>query len=80
MRLGNQARLKERNPKTRGNPDGNARLTAAVGLLVLAPVVVELATMLLGVHTFMSAHVFVGLALIPAVLLKLASTGWRFVR
>jgi hypothetical protein len=80
VRLGNQARLKERNPKTRGNPDGNARLTAAVGLLVLAPVVVELATILLGVHTFMSAHVFVGLALIPAVLLKLASTGWRFVR
>jgi hypothetical protein len=32
------------------------------------------------VHTFMSWHVFVGLALIPAVLLKLASTGWRFLR
>jgi hypothetical protein len=28
----------------------------------------------------MSLHVFVGLALIPAVLLKLASTGWRFAR
>jgi hypothetical protein len=62
------------------NPRGNERLTAAVGLLVLAPVVVEVATILLGVHTFMSLHVFVGLALIPAVLLKLASTGWRFVR
>lgn len=66
-------------PKTR-NPGGNERLTAAVGLLVLAPVLVEVATILLGVHTFMSVHVFVGLALIPAVLLKLASTGWRFVR
>jgi hypothetical protein len=43
-------------------------------------VAVEVATILLGVHTFMSAHVFVGLALIPPVLLKLASTGWRFVR
>lgn len=62
------------------NPGGNERLTAAVGLLVLAPVVVEAATILLGVHTFMSLHVFVGLALIPAVLLKLASTGWRFAR
>lgn len=62
------------------NPAGNARLTAAVGLLVLAPVAVEVATVLLGVHTFMSVHVFVGLALLPAVLLKLASTGWRFVR
>src|SRR5690348_16699185 len=28
----------------------------------------------------MSLHVFVGLALIPAVLLKLGSTGWRFAR
>ena len=28
----------------------------------------------------MSLHVFVGLALIPPVLLKLASTGWRFAR
>jgi hypothetical protein len=62
------------------NPVGNERLTAAVGLLVLVPILVEVATILLGVHTFMSWHVFVGLALIPAVLLKLASTGWRFAR
>jgi hypothetical protein len=55
-------------------------LTAAVGLLVLVPVAVELASVLLGVHSFMSLHVFLGLALIPAVLLKLASTGWRFAR
>ena len=48
------------------NPDGNDRLTAALGVLVLAPVLVEIATVLLGVHTFMSWHVFVGLALIPA--------------
>ena len=64
----------------RPNPDGNERLTAAVGVLLLVPIVVELATILLGVHTFMSLHVFVGLALIPAVLLKLGSTGWRFAR
>ena len=62
------------------NPDGNERLTAAVGVLLLAPVVVEVATILLGVHTFMSWHVFVGLALIPVVVLKLATTGWRFLR
>jgi fermentation-respiration switch protein FrsA (DUF1100 family) len=62
------------------NPDGNGRLTAAVGLLLVVPILVESATVVLGVHTFMSLHVFVGLALIPAVLLKLGSTGWRFVR
>ena len=62
------------------NPVGNERLTAAAGVLLLVPVVVEVTTVLLGVHTFMSVHVLVGLALIPAVLLKLASTGWRFAR
>ena len=62
------------------NPDGNERLTAAVGVLLLVPVLVEIATVLLGVHSFMSWHVFVGLALIPAVALKLGSTGWRFAR
>lgn len=68
-------------PKPRQpNPDGNDRLTAAVGILLLIPIAVELATIFLGVHTFMSLHVFVGLALIPPVLLKLGSTGWRFVR
>jgi hypothetical protein len=67
-------------PERPVNPAGNERLTAAVGLLLLAPILVEVATVLLGVHTFMSLHVFVGLALIPAVLLKLASTGWRFAR
>ena len=66
--------------RRRLNPDGNERLTAAVGALLLVPILVELATILLGVHTFMSLHVFVGLALIPPVLLKLASTGWRFAR
>lgn len=62
------------------NPDGNERLTAAAGVLLLAPILVEIATVLLGVHTFMSWHVFVGLALIPVVVLKLATTGWRFAR
>jgi hypothetical protein len=62
------------------SPDGNERLTAAVGILLLVPIVVELASVVLGVHTFMSLHVFVGLLLIPPVLLKLASTGWRFAR
>jgi hypothetical protein len=72
--------LKAADRESRFNPGGNERLTAAVGLLVLLPILVEIATVLLGVHTFMSWHVFVGLALIPAVVLKLASTGWRFLR
>jgi hypothetical protein len=62
------------------NPVGNERLTAATGIVLLLLTVVELVTIPLGVHTFMSLHVFVGFVLIPMVLLKLASTGWRFVR
>lgn len=65
---------------TRLNPNGNERLTSMVGAILLVPIVVELLTIPLGVHTYMSLHVFVGFVLIPAVLLKLASTGWRFTR
>ncbi len=42
--------------------------------------IVEVATVVFGLHSHLSLHVFVGLVLIPPVLLKLASTGWRFVR
>lgn len=80
--LANMGRVNEAEPSPtrQPNPVGNARLTAAVGLLVTVPVLVEVASVLLGVHTFMSVHVFVGLVLIPIVVLKLGTTGWRFVR
>ena len=60
------------------NPDGNERLTAGVGLVLLVLAIVEVATVVFGLHSHLSLHVFVGLVLIPPVLLKLASTGWRF--
>lgn len=62
------------------NPVGNERLTAGVGVVLLVLTLIELATVLFGVHSYMSLHVFVGFVLIPPVLLKLASTGWRFAR
>ena len=62
------------------NPDGNERLTASVGLVLIVLTVIELATLLLGLQRFLSLHVFVGLVLLPPVLLKLGSTGWRFTR
>ena len=49
--------------RKRLNPVGNARLTAMVGVVLLGPVIVDLGTILFGVHSFMSLHVFVGLAL-----------------
>lgn len=68
------------NSPERENPDGNERLTAAVGLVLIVLTLIELATVLFGLGQFMSLHVFVGFVLIPPVLLKLASTGWRFTR
>ena len=65
---------------SRLNPDGNERLTAVVGLVLLVLTLVELATVVFGLRQFLSLHVFVGLVLLPPVLLKLASTGWRFTR
>jgi hypothetical protein len=67
----------ERSPE-RSNPVGNERLTAGVGIVLLVLTFVELGTILFGVHGLMSLHVFVGFLLIPPVLLKLGSTGWRF--
>ena len=64
----------------RFNPDGNERLTAVAGLILLAGIVFELATLLLGLQHTLSLHVFVGYVLLPPIALKLASTGWRFMR
>jgi hypothetical protein len=59
--------------------DGNARLTAAMGLVLLVLLPVEGVT-LLSLHSMLSVHMLVGVALIPPIALKLASTGYRFMR
>jgi hypothetical protein len=63
----------------RGGSEGNARLTAMTGLVLLALFAVEGVT-ILAIRPLLSLHVFIGLLLIPPVALKLASTGYRFVR
>ncbi len=62
-----------------GGPDGNERLTSTVGLILLVLLVVEAATTL-SLHSYLPVHIFLGLLLLPPIVLKLASTGWRFVR
>lgn len=57
----------------------NARLTAAVGAVLLVLLAAEGATIPL-IGPLLTAHVFIGLLLIPPVVLKMASTGWRFFR
>src|SRR5579859_5493180 len=60
-------------------PDGNERLTSSTGLVLLVVLAVETLTTL-ALRTYLNVHVFLGLLLLPPVALKLASTGWRFVR
>jgi len=59
--------------------DGNARLTATTGLVLLVLLPIEGLT-LLSLHSLLSVHMLVGVALIPPVALKLGSTFYRFFR
>ena len=63
----------------RVGPDGNERLTAASGAVLLLLLAAEGGT-ILSIGQLLSPHVFIGMLLIPPVALKLASTGWRFAR
>jgi hypothetical protein len=63
-----------------GGSDGNARLTAAAGAVLLVLLAAEGLTLLGGVGRYLTWHVFIGLLIVPPILLKLASTGWRMAR
>lgn len=56
---------------------GNERLTSSTALVLFALLAVEGFTVL-RIGPLLSVHVFVGMLLIPPVVLKLASTMWRF--
>lgn len=63
----------------RGGTEGNARLTATNAVVLLVLLAAEGATIPF-IRQQMALHVFLGLMLIPPVLLKMGSTGWRFAR
>ena len=60
-------------------PEQNLRLTAFTGVVLLVLLAVEGFT-LLSLRSMLSLHIFVGVLVVPIVLLKLGSTGYRFVR
>ena len=62
-----------------GGSAGNEQLTAIVGTLLLVVLAIEGGT-LLNLGSWLTLHAFVGMLLIPIVVLKLASTGWRMLR
>ena len=58
---------------------GNERLTGSTAGVLLVLLAVEGVT-IVALRPLLSVHVFVGVLLIPPIALKLASTGYRFVR
>jgi len=65
--------------KTRDGVTGNARLTAGAAATLLVLLAAEGATIPF-IGSLLEPHVFIGMLLIPPVLLKLSSTGYRFAR
>jgi hypothetical protein len=63
----------------RGGSAGNEQLTAVVAAVLLLLLAIEGAT-LLRLQSLLTVHAFVGMLLIPVVVLKFASTGWRMLR
>ena len=62
-----------------GGAEGNARLTAIAAAVLIVLLAIEGATIPF-LRPLLSVHVFVGMLLLGPVALKLASTGYRFVR
>jgi hypothetical protein len=60
-------------------PRGNELLTSAIAVVLIALLAAEGLT-ILDLRSLVDEHLFIGLVLIPPVLLKLGSVGYRFVR
>jgi hypothetical protein len=64
---------------TGGGTSGNERLTTAAGVVLLV-LLAALGVTIVRIHGLLWEHLFLGMLLIGPVLLKLSSTGYRFVR
>jgi hypothetical protein len=69
---------RHRNDAT-GGVEGNEKLTAMTGAVLLVLLAAEGFT-LLGIHRMLTLHFFIGMLLVGPVLLKMATTSYRFVR
>ncbi|MGH2884576.1 MAG: hypothetical protein ACRDPA_18065 [Solirubrobacteraceae bacterium] len=81
-RLGTRAsltRLRHADSLTGGGPDGNEQLTTVTGVILFVLLAIVGFT-IPQLRQFIWLHLFVGLLVIGPVALKMASTGYRFVR
>jgi hypothetical protein len=65
--------------QTQAGVIGNERLTALVSFVLLVLIMVELVTSAV-LRSWLPAHTFVGVCLSGPLLVKMSSTGWRFLR
>ena len=79
VRPSEQIRTDERNGDGQSAVDGNERITALAGAVLLALILVELVSAAI-LRTLLSVHVFVGVLLAGPLVVKLGSTGNRFLR
>jgi hypothetical protein len=69
----------ERRRRLFGGVEGNEILTSAIAVVLIVLLIAEGVTVI-HMDGLVTAHMFIGMVLIPPVLLKLASTGYRFFR
>ena len=79
VRRSGQTGTDERNGDSQSVVVGNERMTALAGAVLLVLIVVELVSTAM-LRTLMSIHVFVGVLLAGPLVVKLGSTGNRFLR
>src|SRR2546430_993741 len=66
------------NGKSRSGVVGNERLTALAGAVLLVLILVELVSSA-NLHALLPMHIFVGVLLAGPLVVKLGSTGYRFL-
>lgn len=76
---GTQIGIRVRRRHALGGVAGNELLTMSVAAILVVLLAAEFLT-LLDLRDLLSVHMVLGLVLIPPVLLKLGSTGYRMVR
>lgn len=72
-------RSRHLNTVTDGGTDGNELLTSMTGAVLIVLLAV-LGITILRIHQLIWLHLFVGLVLVGPIAIKMASTGYRFVR
>ncbi len=78
-RFSSLVRPKDASSLSGGGPEGNEQLTTVTGVILIVLLAV-IGFTIPQLHQYIWLHLFVGLLLIGPALLKMASTGYRFVR